>query len=130
MSEGNVHKKRVMEKRERRHRAHQRIRTRVRGTAERPRLAVFKSLLHIYAQIIDDDRGTTLVAASTLDAEVKAKLAGNTGNREAARAVGEVVALRAKAKGIEQVVFDRGGYVYHGKVKEIAESARKQGLDF
>jgi large subunit ribosomal protein L18 len=130
MSESNVHKKRVVQRRERRHRAHLRLRNRVRGTAERPRLAVYKSLLHIYAQVIDDEHGTTLVAASTLDAEVKAKLTGSAGNKDAARQVGEVIAQRAKAKGITRVVFDRGGYIYHGKIKEIAESARKQGLDF
>ena len=130
MSESNVHKKRVTEKRERRQRAHLRLRTRIRGTAERPRLAVFKSLKHIYAQVIDDDRGVTLASASTLDATVKSKLDGPGDNLKAARAVGEAIAERAKAQGISRVVFDRGGYIYHGKVKEIAESARKQGLDF
>ena len=130
MSESNVHKKRVTQKQERRRRAHLRLRNRVKGTASRPRLAVFKSLQHVYAQVIDDDLGTTLVCASTLDADVRGKLSGGSGNLAAARAVGEVVAERAKAKGITRVVFDRGGYIYHGKVKEIAESARKQGLDF
>ncbi len=130
MSESNVHKNRVMERRSRRQRAHQRLRQRVHGTALRPRLAVFKSLKHLYAQIIDDDQGRTLAQASTLDPEVRAKLSGGGDTKEAARLVGEVVAGRAKSLGLGKVVFDRGGYIYHGKVKELAEGARKQGLDF
>ncbi len=123
--------KRVKAKRQRRRRAHDRIRERLRGTAERPRLAVFKSLHHLYAQVIDDDRGRTLAAASTLDADVRAKLAGaSTGDRAAAAAVGTAVAERAKAKGIDSVVFDRGGYIYHGRVRAIAEAARGAGLKF
>jgi large subunit ribosomal protein L18 len=123
--------KRAKEKRHRRRRAHQRARARLRGTAARPRLAVFKSLKHLYAQVIDDDRGRTLVAASTLDAEVRAKLAGaSTADRAAAAAVGTALAERAKAKGIESVVFDRGGYIYHGKVRAVADAARGAGLKF
>ena len=130
MSERNVHAKRVEEKQERRARAHQRSRQRVRGTAARPRLAVFKSIKHIYAQLIDDEQGRTLTQASTLDSEVKAKLAGSSSDKGAARLVGETVASRAMALGLTKAVFDRGGYIYHGKVKEVAEGARKQGLDF
>jgi large subunit ribosomal protein L18 len=124
-------KKRVQQKRQRRERAHQRLRARLRGTAERPRLAVFKSLNHVYAQLIDDDRGHTLAAASTRDADLQAKLGGGSrSNRAAAAAVGAAVAARAKAQGIESVVFDRGGYIYHGKVRAIAEAAREAGLKF
>lgn len=130
MSHINVHGKRVREKQERRERAHQRLRQRVRGTSARPRLAVYKSLNHIYAQVIDDDAGRTLAAASTLDAEVSGALAGGKSTKAAAKAVGEAVADRAKAQGIGKVVFDRGGYIYHGKVKELADAARAKGLDF
>jgi large subunit ribosomal protein L18 len=114
----------------RRARAHRRVRNRVSGTAERPRLAVFKSDRHLYAQLIDDLAGRTLAQASTLDAEVRGRLDGGTGNLSAAKVVGAVVAERAKAQGIGQVVFDRGGYIYHGKVRAIAEAAREQGLQF
>lgn len=130
MSESNIHNKRIREKRWRRKRAHLRLRNRMRGTAERPRLAVFKSLHHLYAQVIDDDRGHTLAAASTLDADVRGKLSGSSSGKAAARLVGEAIAERAKTAGIERVVFDRGGYIYHGKVREIAEGARSKGLDF
>ncbi len=116
------------QKRARRKRAHFRVRNRMRGTAERPRLAVFKSARHIYAQVIDDDAGRTLVQASTLDAEVAGKIDGARGNIAAAKVVGEVVAARAKQSGIERVVFDRGGFIYHGKVKAVAEAAREHGL--
>ncbi len=103
-----------------------RIRKKVRGTAERPRLAVFRSLNHIYAQVIDDDNGKTLATASTTE---KA-LAGSTGgNIEAAKRVGEEVAKRAKAAGVENVVFDRGGYVYHGRVKALLDATREAGLN-
>ncbi|BDG62236.1 50S ribosomal protein L18 [Caldinitratiruptor microaerophilus] len=108
---------------------HLRIRKKVHGTAERPRLSVFRSHKHMYAQIIDDDRGHTLVAASTLDPEVRQKVQ-STGTAEAARVVGEVLAARARAKGIERVVFDRGGYLYHGRVAALAEGARAGGLEF
>jgi large subunit ribosomal protein L18 len=114
----------------RRQRAHHRVRNRVSGTSERPRLAVFKSDRHLYAQVIDDLAGRTLAQASTLDAEVKGRLDGGTGNLGAAKVVGAVVAERAKARGIGRVVFDRGGYIYHGKVRAIAEAAREQGLEF
>ena len=107
-------------------RRHRRVRGKISGTAERPRLSVFRSENNIYAQIIDDVAGNTLVAASSLDKEIE----GNGGNKAAARAVGKLVAERAKAKGIDVVVFDRGGYVYHGRVKELAEGAREGGLQF
>lgn len=107
-------------------RRHKRVRSKVFGTPERPRLNVFRSNTNIYAQVIDDENGNTLVAASTLDKEFE----GSGGNREAARKVGLMVAERAKAKGIDTVVFDRGGYIYHGRVKELAEGAREGGLEF
>jgi large subunit ribosomal protein L18 len=123
--------KAIKKKRERRERAHLRIRTRVRGTSERPRLSVYKSLKYIYAQLIDDDRGHTLAAASSADPEVQQQLEGKAGsNQQAAKLVGETIAARAKEKGIEKVVFDRGGYVYHGNVKALADSAREKGLQF
>jgi large subunit ribosomal protein L18 len=109
-------------------RRHRRIRLAVHGTAERPRLSVFRSLQHIYAQLVDDASGTTLVAASTLDPEVRQTLSGPKAER--ARAVGQTIADRAKQKGISAVVFDRGGYLYHGRVKALAEGARAGGLDF
>lgn len=123
-------KKRVQRKHMRRRRAHLRIRRRIQGNAERPRLAVFKSLKYIYAQVIDDSVGHTLAHASSLEPEVRSKLEGATGNRKAARVVGEVIAERAREKGIEKVVFDRGGYIFHGKIKEVAEGARGKGLVF
>ena len=112
-----------------RERRHARVRTKISGTADRPRLSVFRSNKGIYVQIIDDVAAKTLVSASTLDAELKGKLNG-TGNKEAAKAVGELVAKRAIEKGITEVVFDRGGYIYHGRVKELAEGAREGGLKF
>ena len=105
---------------------HKRVRAKISGTAERPRLNVFRSNANIYAQIIDDVNGVTLAAASSLDKEV----AGNGGNKEAAKAVGKLIAERAAQKGISDVVFDRGGYIYHGRVKELAEGAREGGLKF
>ena len=105
---------------------HLRVRAKVSGTPERPRLNVFRSAKNIYAQIIDDVAGNTLVSASSLDKEIE----GNGGNKTAARAVGKLVAERAKAKGIDTVVFDRGGYLYHGRVAELAEGAREGGLEF
>lgn len=104
---------------------HKRVRSKVSGTPERPRLNVFRSERNIYAQIIDDVAGHTLVSASSLDKEIE-----GGGNKEAARAVGKLVAERAKAKGIDTVVFDRGGYLYHGRVAELAEGAREGGLEF
>ena len=122
--------KRLQRKRFQRRRAHLRVRSRLAGTAERPRLAVFKSLRHIYAQVIDDGSGRTLVPASTHDGEVRARLGRPGPTLEAAKAVGATVAERAKATGIEAVVFDRGGYIYHGRVKALADAAREQGLRF
>ena len=110
-------------------RKHRRLRNRFSGTAERPRLAVFRSNNHMYAQIIDDTVGKTLVSASTLDKEVKAELE-KTNNVEAAAAVGTVVAKRALEKGIKTVVYDRGGFIYAGKIKALAEAAREAGLEF
>ncbi len=108
-----------------RRRVHARIRQKVHGTAERPRLNVYRSLNHIYAQVIDDNQGITLAAASTVTTKLK-----TGGNLEAAREIGKVVAARAKEKGIAKVVFDRGGYLYHGRIKALAEAAREAGLDF
>ncbi len=113
-------------KREQRHLI---IRITVHGTPERPRLNVYRSLNHVYAQIIDDTVGKTLVSASTIDKDLKEKLTA-TGNKEAAKVVGKIVAERALEKGIETVVFDRGGYIYHGRIKELAEGAREGGLKF
>ena len=108
---------------------HRKLRNRFSGTAERPRLAVFRSNNHMYAQIIDDTVGKTLVSASTLDKDVKAELE-KTHNVEAATVVGTVVAKKALEKGITTVVYDRGGFVYEGKVKALAEAAREAGLEF
>ncbi len=102
---------------------HQRIRRSIRGTAERPRLNVFRSLEHIYAQVVDDDLGNTLAAASTVDPELRLQLAGLNKTQQATR-VGQLVAQRALAKGLKQVVFDRGGYPYHGRIKALADGAR------
>ena len=109
-----------------RERGHLRVRKKVSGTQERPRLCVYRSNANIYVQVIDDVAGKTLASASTLDKEVKTKHA----NKEAAKEVGALIAKRAKAKKIENVVFDRGGYIYHGIIKELAESAREGGLKF
>lgn len=108
---------------------HARVRLRISGTAECPRLCVYRSLNHIYAQIIDDTVGNTLVASSTLDKEVKAQIEGKT-KKEEAKIVGEVLAKKALAKGIEKVVFDRGGYIYTGRVESLADGAREAGLKF
>ena len=105
---------------------HKRVRAKISGTASRPRLAVYRSNAHISAQIIDDVAGVTLVSASTHEKDFQ----GNGGNKVAARAVGKVLAERANAKGITEVVFDRGGYLYHGRVSELAEGARESGLKF
>ena len=114
-------------RREIRLRRHRRVRRRVAGSAARPRLNVFRSSRHMYAQIIDDSRGHTLVAASTLEGELRA---GPTATVAAARRIGELVATRALAAGVEEVVFDRGGYLYHGRVAAVAEGARAAGLKF
>ena len=115
-----------IEKKTVRHRIHKRIRRKLSGTPQRPRLAVFRSVAHIYAQVIDDTEGKTLVSASSVDK------GGRTdgGNVTAAKAIGKLVAERAKEKGIKSVVFDRGGYVYHGRVKALADAAREAGLEF
>lgn len=126
----DLSKKKVLEKRARRERAHQRLRQRIVGTAERPRLAVFKSSSYMYVQVIDDEKGVTLVAAASLEPEIKGKLGASAANKAAAKLVGEKVAERALAKGIQKVVFDRGGYLYHCKVKELADAARAKGLQF
>jgi len=118
-----IHK---IEKNEIRGRIHRRIRRKLRGTTERPRLAIFRSVAHIYAQVIDDTNGTTLVSASSVDKGGKT----NGGNVAAAKAIGKLVAERAKQKGIGKVVFDRGGYLYHGRVKALADAARAAGLEF
>lgn len=112
-----------------RQRRHARVRVKVHGTADRPRLNVFRSLEHIYAQVIDDTTGVTLASASTVDRELRAQVASLT-KIEQAKAIGKAVAERAKAKGVTQVVFDRGGYPYHGRVKALAESSRESGLEF
>ena len=115
------------DKNEARRKRHQRIRARLTGTEERPRLCVYRSNKHIYAQIIDDVSGNTLVAASTLEDDAKVE---KTWDKDAAKAVGELIANRAKKKGIESVVFDRGGYIYHGRVAAVADAAREAGLNF
>lgn len=108
---------------------HQRVRNKVFGTPERPRMCVYRSLKNISVQIIDDTKGNTLVAASSLDKDVKERIAYG-GNKEAAKVVGEIAAKKALEKGIETVSFDRGGYLYHGRVQELAEGAREAGLKF
>lgn len=117
------------QKRLARQRRHARVRKQVQGTTERPRLCVFRSLRHIHAQIIDDTRGYTLVSASTVDPEVRSQVDDKDKSAQAAL-VGEILARRALDQGIKLVVFDRGGYVYHGRVKSLADAARKGGLDF
>ncbi len=117
-------------RREGRERRHRRIRRRVSGTMERPRIAVFRSSKHIYAQVVDDLKGVTLLAVDSTSKEIKAKLAGKTGKIAAATACGELLAEKAKAKGIAAVCFDRGGYLYHGRIKALAEAARNAGLQF
>lgn len=117
------------ERRESRLVRHHRLRRRVVGTEDRPRLCVFRSHAHMHAQIVDDGRGVSLVGASTLSPELKDKLGGKK-KTEACREVGKLIAARALAKGIKQVRFDRGGYIYHGRVKALAEGAREAGLEF
>jgi large subunit ribosomal protein L18 len=119
-------------KKDRRARISLRLRKRVTGTAQRPRLSVFRSVSHIYAQVIDDASGVTLAAASTNEASVKGKMSEGArgGNIAGAKAIGTLVAERLKEKGITRVVFDRGGFLYHGRVKAVADAAREAGLDF
>ena len=112
-----------------RRRIHERVRTRVMGTTERPRLCVYRSLGHIYTQVIDDRTGQTLASASSVDKETKKNLKGG-GNVAAAKVIGKAIAERAKAAGVSKVVFDRGGYKYHGRVKALADAAREAGLQF
>jgi len=121
----------VKEKKElTRKRRHLRVRRKVSGTPDRPRLNVYRSLKHIYAQVIDDTRGHTLVSISTLEPAVREQLTGITGKAEAARKVGEILAQKALDTGVKEVVFDRGGFLYHGRVKALADGARSQGLIF
>lgn len=108
---------------------HLRVRKKIQGTLTRPRLNIYRSSKHMYAQIIDDTQGVTLITASTLDKELLESVA-NGGNVDAARQVGELLAKRAKDSGIDKVVFDRGGYLYHGRVQALADAAREAGLDF
>ena len=112
-----------------RKRRHRRIRTKISGTVSRPRLNVFRSLDHIYAQIIDDVEGKTIVSASTIDKGLRADISGKT-KKEQATLVGKAIAERAKAAGVSMVLFDRGGYLYHGRIKALADGAREGGLDF
>ncbi|MGA9773712.1 MAG: 50S ribosomal protein L18 [Blastocatellia bacterium] len=115
------------ERHEVRRAVHKRIRSKVAGTTERPRLAIFRSVNHIYAQVIDDTKGETLVSASSTESGARGKSGGNIA---AAKEIGKLIAERAKEKGINRVVFDRGGYIYHGRVRNLAEAAREAGLEF
>ena len=108
---------------------HRRIRNNLNGTSEKTRFDVFRSTKHIFVQVIDDTQGVTLVSASSTEKEIKEAISGKT-KTEAAKIIGQIAAERAKAKGIEKVVFDRGGYIYHGRVKAVADGAREAGLDF
>ncbi len=112
-----------------RRKKHMRIRNKITGTPERPRLNVYKSSKNIYAQIIDDSKGVTIVSASTVESAIKGSVKSG-GNIEAAKEVGKLIAQRAVEKGLKLIVFDRGGYVYHGRVKELADAARAEGLEF
>jgi large subunit ribosomal protein L18 len=120
----------VMKKIQRRRRRKKHVRKHVSGTPDRPRLTVFRSNKNIYAQIVDDQAGTTLACASTQQQDVAGKVEAHGGNKQAAAAVGEAIAAKASEKGITEVVFDRNGYPYHGRVKELADAARKGGLKF
>ena len=122
----------IKTKEDRRDRIKLRIRARVAGTAQRPRLTVFRSVAHIYAQVIDDLSGTTLVSASSVEPSLKASFASDVrgGNKKGAEAIGEAIAKRSLEKGISRVVFDRNGFLYHGRIRAVAESARKAGLEF
>jgi large subunit ribosomal protein L18 len=119
----------VKTKEDLRKRIHERIRTKIHGTPQRPRLAVFRSQAHIYAQVVDDDAGRTLCAASSLEGDLRAKVKRGS-NVAAAREVGQLIASRAREKGVAAVVFDRGGFQYHGRVKALADAAREGGLKF
>ena len=126
----DYHSKRIQGKWKRRSRAHRRVRQRIQGTPTRPRLAVYKSLRYIYAQVVDDLSGRTLVQANSAEESLRSGVEKSPSSCAAARAVGEALAERAKARGIEQVVFDRGGSIFHGKVKAVADGARSKGLIF
>jgi len=117
------------DRKQRRHRVHLRIRKRLAGTAQRPRLVIYRSLNNVYAQVVDDVSGTTLAAASTIEKDVRGKLP-HGGNKPAGKAVGKAIAARAQEKGITSVVFDRAGFRFHGVVKELADAAREAGLKF
>ena len=123
---------RIKTKKDRRERVRLRQRKRITGTAARPRLAVFRSLSHIYAQVIDDMSGRTIVSAATTEPAIKGKFAGGArgNNKAGAKTLGQAVAARLLEKGIKQVVFDRGGFLYHGRVRAVAEAAREAGLEF
>ncbi len=121
--------KKAQKRREARLHRHRRVRAKLHGTAERPRLNVFRSLSHIYAQVIDDDRGHTLAAASTAEAAVRDQTEGKN-KSDAAKIVGQLIGERAQAAGVTEVIFDRGGYKYHGRVKALADGAREAGLKF
>ena len=120
---------RMKDRKQRRDKIKRRSRHQVRGTGARPRLAVFRSLRHLYAQVIDDEKGVTIASVSTLDKASTGELA-STGGREAGKKVGELIAERAKSQGVDAVVFDRGGFQYHGVIRAIAEGAREAGLKF
>jgi large subunit ribosomal protein L18 len=122
----------IVTKEDRRHRIRLRLRKRIHGDVERPRLSVFKSGAHMYVQVVDDARGETIAAASTVEPAVKAAMSGavRPGNRAGAELVGRTIAERLLAKGITKVVFDRGGYLYHGRVRAVADAARQAGLEF
>ncbi len=119
----------AMDRASERRRIHKRIRRRISGSSSRPRLCIYRSSKYVYAQIVDDTKGATLVAASTAEKDLRGDLK-NGGNIQASKLVGKAVAERARAKGIESVVFDRGGYLYHGRIKAVAEAARESGLKF
>jgi large subunit ribosomal protein L18 len=123
---------RIKTKEDRRDRIKLRLRKRIAGTAERPRLSVFRSVAHIYVQVIDDRAGTTIASASTVEPSIKAALAEGAkgGNSKGAEAIGRTIAERLKAKGITKVVFDRNGFLYHGRIKAVADAARSAGLEF
>jgi large subunit ribosomal protein L18 len=122
----------IKTKEDRRQRIKYRIRKRMHGTSERPRLSIYRSVAHIYAQVIDDLNGTTLASASSIDPDVKAKLSGDVraGNKKGAELVGQTIAARLKDKGITRVIFDRNGFLYHGRVRAVAEAARQAGVEF
>ncbi len=126
----SIGRRRTLLRQNRRQRKRYHIRHRVTGTEERPRLSVSKSLRYIYAQVINDADGTTLAQANSLESAVRSQVSGGTSNKGAAEAVGKLVAERALDKGVKKVVFDRGGFVYHGKIKALADAAREGGLEF